>query len=198
METDSSEQIRTQPAPKCLICGTAGEVLYPFLRDRSFGAPGEWNLRRCPLPPCGLIWLDPQPIPEDIGKAYATYYTHNQPAPGASLVRDSVYAVWNSYLRVRFGYRQGAGPEWRTVFAPLAMLHPGGLDELDSATMYLPAPHGAAKVLDVGCGSGVLFGDHAPTGKLAFSWPRSNDQLPLHQDVEGYDPLFPFGHGLSY
>jgi 2-polyprenyl-3-methyl-5-hydroxy-6-metoxy-1,4-benzoquinol methylase len=73
------------------------------------------------------------------------------------LVRDSVYAVWNSYLRVRFGYRQGAGPEWRTVFSPLALLHPGGLDELDSAAMYLPAPHGEAKVLDVGCGSGVLL-----------------------------------------
>lgn len=153
---ESSEQIRTQPASKCFVCGTEGEVLYPFLRDRSFGAPGEWNLRRCPLSACGLIWLDPQPVPEDIGKAYATYYTHNQPAPGASLVRDSVYAVWNSYLRVRFGYRHGTGPAWRMLFAPLALLHPGGLDELDSAAMYLPAPTSPAKVLDVGCGSGVL------------------------------------------
>ena len=40
----------------------------------------------------------------------------------------------------------------------------------------------------------VLFGDHAPTGKLPFTWLRSVDQLPLPID----DPLFPFGHGLSY
>lgn len=44
----------------------------------------------------------------------------------------------------------------------------------------------------------VLFGDRPPTGKLPFSWPRSNDQLPLHQGKEGYDPLFPFGYGLGY
>ena len=132
-------------------------MLYPFMRDRSFGASGEWSLRRCPLPACRLIWLDPQPIPEDIGKAYQTYYTHDQPAPGTSLIRDAVYGVWNSYLRVRFGYKTGTGPAWRTLFAPLALAHPGGMDELDSAAMYLRAPRGPAKVLDVGCGSGVLL-----------------------------------------
>ena len=46
----------------------------------------------------------------------------------------------------------------------------------------------------------VLFGDYNPTGKLSFSWPRSNDQLPLNINMpeEDYDPLFAFGHGLSY
>jgi 2-polyprenyl-3-methyl-5-hydroxy-6-metoxy-1,4-benzoquinol methylase len=154
---DKPSEIRTQPALKCVICGSDGDVLYPFMRDRSFGAPGEWSLRCCPLSACGLIWLDPQPIPEDIGKAYQTYYTHDQPAPGTSLVRDTVYGVWNSYLRVRLGYKSGTGPAWRALFAPLALLHPGGLDELDSAAMYLRAPEGPAKVLDVGCGSGVLL-----------------------------------------
>lgn len=153
---DNSE-IRTQPAPKCFVCGTEGESLYAGMHDRSFGAPGEWGLRRCPLPACRLIWLDPQPIPEDVGKAYQTYYTHSQPAPGASLIRDSVYAVWNSYLRVRLGYRHGTGPTWRMILAPLALLHPGGIDELDSAAMYLRAPTSRAKVLDVGCGSGTLL-----------------------------------------
>ena len=46
----------------------------------------------------------------------------------------------------------------------------------------------------------VLFGDYSPTGKLSFSWPRSNDQLPLNINMpkEKYDPLYPLGYGLSY
>lgn len=154
METDS---IRATPAPVCALCGAAGEVLYRGLRDRSYAAPGEWALRRCTNPICGLGWLDPRPLEEDIGKAYQTYYTHQQPEPGAAWLRDAVWAVWHAYLGVRFGYRQGVGPRWRRWVAPLARLHPGGQDELEAAAMYLHAPAAPARVLDVGCGSGVLL-----------------------------------------
>jgi beta-glucosidase len=54
----------------------------------------------------------------------------------------------------------------------------------------------------------VLFGDYNPGGRLTQTWPRSVDQLP---PIEDYDlrkgrtymyskaePLYPFGHGLSY
>jgi beta-glucosidase len=46
----------------------------------------------------------------------------------------------------------------------------------------------------------VLFGDYNPTGRLSFSWPRSDDQLPLNINMpeEDYDPLFALGHGLRY
>lgn len=46
----------------------------------------------------------------------------------------------------------------------------------------------------------VLFGDYSPTAKLSFSWPRSNDQLPLNINLpkEQYDPLYAFGYGLGY
>ena len=149
--------IKTRPIPKCFLCGTGGEVLYSGMRDRNYAAPGEWGIRKCPKPDCGLLWLDPQPTEEDIGKAYQTYYTHNQPAPVTSWIRDAVYGVWHSYLGVRLGYKQGVGPAWRKIFSPLALLHPGGPDELDSAAMYLRAPTSPARVLDVGCGSGVLL-----------------------------------------
>lgn len=43
-----------------------------------------------------------------------------------------------------------------------------------------------------------LFGDYAPVGKLSFSWPRSSDQHPINIGDEDYDPLFPFGYGLSW
>jgi beta-glucosidase len=49
----------------------------------------------------------------------------------------------------------------------------------------------------------VLFGDFPFTGKTAYSWPRSNEQLPINinnsADKTGCDaPLFPFGYGLKY
>ncbi|MET0466821.1 MAG: glycoside hydrolase family 3 N-terminal domain-containing protein [Chitinophagaceae bacterium] len=59
----------------------------------------------------------------------------------------------------------------------------------------------------------VLFGDYNPDGKLPFSYPKSMGEIVLYDrkhteekreilnsDVtwDGYDPLFPFGHGLSY
>jgi beta-glucosidase len=50
--------------------------------------------------------------------------------------------------------------------------------------------------------SDVLFGDRPFTGKLPYTWPRSNDQLPINKnnvnDKTGCDaPLFPFGYGLG-
>jgi beta-glucosidase len=54
----------------------------------------------------------------------------------------------------------------------------------------------------------VLFGDYNPAGKLPVSFPRSVGQLPIYYNHKptakrGYlftskEPLFPFGHGLSY
>ncbi len=50
-------------------------------------------------------------------------------------------------------------------------------------------------------GQGVadaLFGDYKPTGKLSFSWPRSMAQIPINVGDKTYDPLFPYGYGLTY
>jgi beta-glucosidase len=58
----------------------------------------------------------------------------------------------------------------------------------------------------------VLFGDYNPNGRLPFSYPRNTgefvmyDRKPSEEIREvfndnintGYDPLFAFGHGLSY
>ena len=43
----------------------------------------------------------------------------------------------------------------------------------------------------------VLFGDHDFQGRLSFSWPREPGQSPNRGDSP-YDPLFPYGFGLSY
>jgi beta-glucosidase len=60
--------------------------------------------------------------------------------------------------------------------------------------------------------SDVLLGDYNPDGRLPFSYPRSMGEMVLYdrkptEDIRevfndnaggGYDPLFPFGWGLSY
>ncbi|CAN1262644.1 Beta-glucosidase BoGH3B [Linum perenne] len=45
--------------------------------------------------------------------------------------------------------------------------------------------------------SDVLFGDYGFTGKLARTWFKSVDQLPMNVGDKHYDPLFPFGFGLT-
>ncbi|MFJ4952527.1 glycoside hydrolase family 3 N-terminal domain-containing protein [Streptomyces sp. NPDC088760] len=55
---------------------------------------------------------------------------------------------------------------------------------------WLPGTEGAGV-------SDVLFGDHAPTGRLPVSWPRTSAQEPVNNG-DGKDPLFPYGYGLTY
>jgi beta-glucosidase len=48
----------------------------------------------------------------------------------------------------------------------------------------------------------VLLGDYPFTGKLPYTWPRSNEQLPINKnndmDKTGCaSPFFPFGYGLG-
>ncbi|MEO5712280.1 MAG: glycoside hydrolase family 3 N-terminal domain-containing protein [Luteolibacter sp.] len=57
---------------------------------------------------------------------------------------------------------------------------------------WLPGTEGAG-VAD------VLFGDHSPSGKLSFTWPRSIAQVPSgHRKDTPDSPLFPLGFGLGY
>ncbi|KAG0471168.1 hypothetical protein HPP92_015714 [Vanilla planifolia] len=43
----------------------------------------------------------------------------------------------------------------------------------------------------------VLFGDYGFSGKLSRTWFRSVDQLPMNVGDPHYDPLYPFGFGLT-
>lgn len=44
----------------------------------------------------------------------------------------------------------------------------------------------------------VLVGKAKPVGKLSFSWPKNMDQIPINVGDKNYDPLFPYGFGLTY
>ncbi|TVT03255.1 beta-glucosidase [Amycolatopsis bartoniae] len=65
------------------------------------------------------------------------------------------------------------------------------LGKMDAFVMsWLPGSEGAG-VAD------VLFGKKAFTGKLPVTWPRSEAQEPINVGDRDYDPLFPYGYGLT-
>jgi beta-glucosidase len=70
---------------------------------------------------------------------------------------------------------------------------------------YFPGTEGGVAVAE------TLFGENDPSGRLPISVPRDEGDLPQHHDAlahptpigadehpDSYDPLFAFGHGLSY
>ena len=66
---------------------------------------------------------------------------------------------------------------------------------------YLPGTEGAAPIAE------LLFGDANPSGRLPISFPRDGSHLPVVYNARSYqsgeistryDPLYEFGHGLSY
>jgi len=66
------------------------------------------------------------------------------------------------------------------------------LDDADAIiAAWLPGTEGQG-VAD------VLFGDYAPTGKLSFTWPKSEKQIPINLGDAKYDPQFAIQFGLSY
>ena len=80
--------IRTRDCPRCPLCQREGRWLYRDLTDRLFSVPGQWNVRQCTDAGCGLLWLDPMPLDEELPRLYENYYTHNaDTAPPRRLYR---------------------------------------------------------------------------------------------------------------
>ncbi|WP_200840356.1 glycoside hydrolase family 3 N-terminal domain-containing protein [Natrialba sp. INN-245] len=70
---------------------------------------------------------------------------------------------------------------------------------------YFPGTEGGVAIAE------TLFGENDPSGRLPITIPSSTDALPQtfdhlvhptpigdHEHPDSYDPLYPFGHGLSY
>jgi|HubBroStandDraft_1064217.scaffolds.fasta_scaffold10234_4 2-polyprenyl-3-methyl-5-hydroxy-6-metoxy-1,4-benzoquinol methylase len=157
-------EIRSEPCPRCYLCQTVGEMLYEGMRDRLFGAPGEWNSRRCPNPDCGLLWLDPMPIEADIGKAYESYFTHTDSGadtasaaePQSPFYRSAATLARSAYVAHRYGYGDGMGKRFRWLLALPIILSRIDCDGLDIPLRYLAVSR-KGRMLDVGCGGGGLL-----------------------------------------
>ena len=96
----NNNQIRTQPMPNCICCNSTGTYLYKALQDRLFDAQGEWSLKRCNNRHCGLLWLDPTPLSEDLPLAYKNYYTHSK----NQVIKNSIFSSFVAGYRA-FQYR---------------------------------------------------------------------------------------------
>lgn len=148
-----SDVIATRPCPNCYLCGTPGVPLYHGLPDRLFGAPGEWNLSRCPAAGCGLIWLDPMPTEADIGKAYAAYFTHDDPQPAPPGALRKLWRVSTSaYMAQRFGCSGDIPKSIRRLAALPVYLTRPLRDGIDLPLKYFAERKG--RLLEVGCGAG--------------------------------------------
>ncbi|NQW95261.1 MAG: methyltransferase domain-containing protein [Polaromonas sp.] len=144
--------IETTPCPTCRICQLPGLSLHQGLRDRLFGVPGEWNLKKCGNPKCGLIWLDPMPVSEDLGRLYETYYTH-EIRENNSLAKGLYRRAIDAYLSKRFGYPARAERNaFDDLLGALLYLHPGARAEADARVMELPV-HPGGRLLEVGFGN---------------------------------------------
>jgi SAM-dependent methyltransferase len=142
-----NEGIRAEERHLCLLCDSKGAALYQDLRDRLFAAPGTWAFRHCPE--CGLVWLDPRPILEDIGKVYTKYCTH-------TLHRDVLDKIpkrlKGAILANIFGYSQlEQSDRWRWLRKIISLI-PTFNDMVGSSLMFLKASD-RGRLIDIGCGN---------------------------------------------
>jgi hypothetical protein len=133
---NSGPAIRTFAKPFCILCGSEGRVLYGDLVDYRFSAPGIWQFKQCARPECGLAWLDPAPLLEDLGLAYQDYHTHTglEAVPASFALRASKWA-YSVGLRIPAVFTGLYQEQRKFRHMLISHLSPGHL-------------------LDVGCGDG--------------------------------------------
>jgi len=130
--------IRSRPCPDCYLCQSPGKALYTGLKDRLYNVAGAWDVKQCPDPVCGLIWLDPLPLKEDIGEAYRDYMTHDRPGSERGGLFGALIDVYETVNHCIYGIIGFIRKQGRVEELYLNSLRPG-------------------RLLEIGCGAGELL-----------------------------------------
>ena len=163
----ATTRIQSHQVLVCYLCGSQGKLIHEGVRDLLFGAPGNWSFRVCPNSECGLMWLDPTPLDQEISKAYAQYYTHGEAVVRRGRIVDA--------LRKR-------------VSSVLLWASPLRRERKRLSLMYLDNRK-PGKLLDVGCGNGVRLAQLRTLGwdvhgqdvdAVAVGYARDNLGIEAH------------------
>lgn len=157
------DHMRSQPRGLCHVCGVDGVPLYQGLRDRLFGTPGVWSVSQCPRPDCGLLWLDPMPVVDDLGRAYESYYTHEVEDRRPRGVRG-YERFKRAYWASRYGLKTSDISVVERRFARVvAACLVARYDDLDCG--FAPfADLKKGRLVEIGCGTGDMLKSFADWG----------------------------------
>lgn len=139
---------------RCPVCGASErDLCYPRMEDKICGTRGKWDYYRCRS--CSVLYIDPRPSEETIGRAYQDYFTHSvlEERERVGWLDKVAFGMRNDYLNWKFGYNKHPvlpGGRWLMYLLP-----PWLRLEWDNCARHLPKPEeGRNRLLDVGCGNG--------------------------------------------
>lgn len=117
------------------MCGGTGTTAVSGVRDPDRQLDGDWSFQRCDG--CGVYWLDPAPMAQDMWKAYVTYHTHTRKRD--SLLLRSLLSLAHRFIRL--------------AWLPSA-ISSGLQREADDLRFMTLGTERPGRLLDVGCGGG--------------------------------------------
>jgi len=156
-----SDIIGSYAYPSCVVCGADGDDLYEGLEDVLFGTIGTWKVKQCTNRNCGLVWLDPMPLADEIYKAYRTYPTHQDVSKKSGIFSKLFDHAQAGYRAFRFDFHPTEISLGDKVFGVIAGITPIRL-HMDYPFSLLSDMH-KGDLLELGCGSGE-------TMKLLQDW----------------------------
>lgn len=132
-----TDNIMTREVTDCIHCGNVGTICQMKVFDPDGIIPKPWSYRKCGNPDCGLVWLDPAPLPTELWKAYTSYHTHTQVLTNKTT--KTLLSLCNRLVR--------------GLLLPLWLVN-GLQREVQQMRLLMLGDYPRGKLLDIGCGGG--------------------------------------------
>lgn len=164
----SNQYIRVKETKLCYLCGEQGNLFYKGLKDRRCNTKGTWDFLNCSK--CGLVWLNPYPLPSEFEKIYTDDYAiheaDNLNEEKISLVSKQRKDINLALRAVALGCpklvneKEYVAGKILSLFAPLKEI------AIIGSRCLKAIPKG--KILDVGCANGGFLAMMQKTGWKVF------------------------------